>query len=330
MKTILFPHTEIFSIRQFPLFLLTPELRIFQPVIREKQPEILDSFIVAGFCQVEPLPFERSEDEQRFLQLAGELHSRSDEYPKQLAELALAARTAPPEDGEQSDRAIRGDLYQESLSTKRDELKKQAKSWHTRLILTIGELIDQRVEEVAIRLAGVQRSSTAMLEQLQGEIGEEKENILDELLRIQRNLPPSQPKQMEKRAESWFALFGGAVQRDDILLTTCPDAVEPLLIKCEKITETPCSFTEELPLPLHLGKESDTAINHCRHFSQQYGALQKELQATSWSNQFRNEWCSAIDIAFPADKYGRQNLKTWSLKGVSLAQCPNLQRIFLV
>lgn len=330
MKTILFPHTEIFSIRQFPLFLLAPKMRVFQPATRKNQSEMLDCFMKAEFCQVEPLPFDDKEEERRFLQLDKELRIDGGHYPLQLSGLALAARTGVPEDGEQSERAIRSGLASGSQAERQSKVQRQERIWQARLLLSIGAILDWREEEVAIRLARVESAASLMIDQLQGELTKDEKEPLYEVQEIQKHLSLPNAKNIGKRASAWCTLFADKVGKEDILLSFAADAIEPFLIQYEKITGQPCHFSEKLPLPIHLGRNAKEAITHCNEFSRQYDELQKELATAAGSEKFHKTWNLAIDTMFPADSYGRQNISVLICSDTIHPDLPGCRRFFFV
>ncbi len=89
-----------------------------------------------------------------FLHLVEDIRNRKDDYAAQLSSLILASKsgsTAEIEDSEQSimDSLVTPkDLQEKSLLAAKEE-----KLWQARLVLAIGEILDQEEEEIARNLA---------------------------------------------------------------------------------------------------------------------------------------------------------------------------------
>ncbi|PIE68531.1 MAG: hypothetical protein CSA21_06975 [Deltaproteobacteria bacterium] len=310
MKSILFPHTEIFSIRQFPIFLLVPNLWIYQPSKREKQPEITDCFMKAGFCQVASLPFPDSDEEQRFLKLQEELYTRND-LPRQLIELSLAARTENQEDGEQSERAIRNNLTGEPIREKEEKNLKKNTLWQARLILILKNIFAQQQEDIATRLARIEDSNQTLFSELHGK--DKKQNtLLNNLLKMKPHLQRSDSPNMTKCVNAWWQLFGNQVEKEDILLTTEHNTLEPLLTEVERVGGDNSHTTSEISLPVHIGKAPEEACHLIEKFAKKYASLQNKLiTEDNWSAEFQSVWNQAVDNLFPSQYFGRQKAKMW-------------------
>jgi len=122
LNSLFFPGTDIYSIRQYPLFLLLQKIHLIRPV--ENNPvdagdESTDSFIKSGFCQ-EHTPCPLGEHRNRFLHLVTDIKNRQDDYAAQLSSLVLASQSAPPLIDEDSEQAIMSSLLPPEESQAKD------------------------------------------------------------------------------------------------------------------------------------------------------------------------------------------------------------------
>ncbi len=324
MKYILFPHTDFFSLRHLPFFLLTRQIQIFRVTAQKTEYGLTDCFMKAGFCQAELLPFTDSDEESRFLDLVEELHRRPHDFPHQLSMLTVAGRTVAPEDGEQSNRAIRKTIEEKPQSVTQQE--QRGSLWQARLLLCIGEIIDQQEEEVAAQLSDAERSTRELIAELQGD--READPLIDHLYNTQDYLYFADHKGLAPRIKAWRQLFAKRVQPEDILLAPIKDTAEQLIEEYETETKKTGSFTGELLLPAVIGDTAGEALENCRKFHNKYAALQEKLLAPLWSEEFRRQWDIAIDDIFPIQLYGRQKIAGISFDQDSKYNLPYPQRIF--
>ncbi len=324
MKYILFPHTDFFSLRHLPFFLLTRQIQIFRVTAQKTEYGLTDCFMKAGFCQAELLPFADSDEEFRFLNLVEELHRRPRDFPHQLSMLTVAGRTVTPEDGEQSNRAIRKTVEEAPRSVTQQE--QRGSLWQARLLLCIGEIIDQQEEEVAAQLADAERSTKELIAKLQGD--RETDPLIGHLHNTQNYLHFADHKGLAPRIRAWRQLFAERVQPQDILLVPIKDTAEQLIEEYETETRKAGSFTGELLLPAIIGDTAEEALENCRKFHNNYAALQERLLDAFWSEEFRRQWNIAMDDIFPIQLYGRQKIAGVSFGQAGKYPLPYPERIF--
>ncbi len=303
MKYILFPHTDLFSLRQLPFFLLAPQISLFRPATPKKESDITECFIKAGFCQAEYQPFATTVEEQHFLHLQKELYANPQQFSRQLSHLAVAGRTAAAENGEQSNRAIRKNIEAERPI---GEDKDKEALWQARLLVSVAELNDREEEEVAAQMAQAEHSTQKLLAELQGE--EEAEILLDTLQRQQGFLHFTDRRNIAPRVNAWRQLFADRMGTGDLFLTQDKDAAELLIEEYEQEIKEAASPIGELPLPLFIGTAAEEALPRVAAFHKAYPLLQKRLLETVWTEELSREWAAAIDALFPAALYGRQKI----------------------
>ncbi len=324
MKYILFPHTNFVSLHHLPFFLLTRQIQIFRVTTQETGSGLADCFMKAGFCQAELLPFTNSNEEYRFLNLIRELRNRPDDLPYQLSALTIAGNTMSPEDGEQSNRAIRKTIEGDRPDKSQQERKEVL--WQARLLLSMGEIVDQKEEEAAMQLAEAERSTRKLLAELQGD--EEADSPVARQ-QYQRRPPYSgDHKHLAPRVNAWRRLLADKVTPKDIFLAPVKAAAEQLMDEYEQEAEEPGIFLGELLLPAVIGNTAQEALLSLMEFYKKYPLLQERLLTPVWSEEFQQEWNLAMDDLFPIQPYGRQKIAGMLFDNPGDCQLPYPERIF--
>ena len=340
LNTLYFPGTDIYSIRQYPVFLLFQKIHLIKPV--EKDPkdsdeESTDSFIKSGFCQVHtPCPL--GENRDRFLHLVEDIRNRKDDYAAQLSSLILASKSGPSAMDEDSEQAIINSLFTpkdrqaESLQTKKEE-----KLWQARLVLAIGEILDQEEEEIARNLAMLEDDQAGLFKELHGNIEAiEEDNPFAELSQLESNLSAASSGNIKKRFNGWKTLFlEGDMQECEVFLTTSQDAGDLLLESYEKKTNQPAPLIAGLELPGLIGWNSEEASQAVATFSEKSRVLISQIHATlndlsqkedCTEQEIKNnkafaaiseEWHRQLETVFPAKQFGRIPVKWYLFPSVA-------------
>ncbi len=348
LNTLYFPGTEIFSIRQYPIFLLFQKINLIKPV--EEDPahpgeESSDSFIKSGFCQVHtPCPLD--ENRKKFLALVEDIRNRKDDYAAQLSSLILASKSGSAGGDEESERSIINSLFTpKELQVKSQVAAKEEKLWQARLILAIGEILDQEEEEIARNLAVFEDDQAGLFKELHGDLEEvEEDNPFAELCQLESNLNAVNTGNIKKRFNGWKTLFlESDMQQCELFLTTNQDAGELLLEAYEKATNLPAPLVANLELPGLIGWNSAEAFQAVETFAKENGDLLKQIQEllASFSQQedsvgqdkkqssanmniaaiaaTTEEWQKQIETSFPAKQYGRIQVKCYLFPGIACA-----------
>jgi len=175
LETFYFPDTAILTERQFPLFLLFGKIHILAPV-EDHFPSTtkkLDTFMDSRFCQVHT-PHPLGEDRQRFLYLINDIQNRKDDYAAQLSNITLASMSDQKGTGDEAKYQIVSSLLGRHSADKKDRNEQQMDLlWQARLVLKIGEMLDQEEEEVARSLVHLDESEADLFERLKGENAED-------------------------------------------------------------------------------------------------------------------------------------------------------------
>lgn len=327
LTPVYFPGTDIYSIRQYPVFLLFQNLHLIKPV--EDDPaeagrKSSDTFINSGFCQVHtPCPL--GENRSRFLHLVEDIRIRKDDYAAQLSALTLAGTGASYEDEASEASIISSLLDPGGLEAKAEQLKREEELWQARLVLAIGEILDIEDEEIAKNLAVLEDEQTGLFKKLHGDIySDEEESPFEELSQLESHLITSHSGNLKTRFNSWKTLFFESdLDKGVIFLTQSKDGGEIMLELYEKMTGNPAPLLQGLELPGLVGWNGEEAHAKVTQFTINNSALLELLhgqftQITTEENyqakaaelsaaftETANQWNRHLENAFPAKQYGR-------------------------
>ncbi len=342
LNALYFPVTDLYSIRQYPIFLLFQKMHLIRPVEEDPagsgEQQSSDSFIKSGFCQVHtPCPLSANRD--RFVHLVADIRRRKDDYAAQLSSLILAGTPSTSARDDDSERAIRSSLFTpDTEKAKVEQEDKDGKLWQARLVLAIAEILDREEEEIARNLAMFEDDQAALFKELHGDIDElEEENPFAELSRLESNLGAANSGNMKKRCKAWKTLFlEGDMREGEIFLTISQDAGDFLLEAYEQRTNQPGLLAATLALPGLIGWNSAEAYHAVIDFrdrnsellSRLHGCLADLMQKDTCTElttgsaaitALTEQWNGQLETTFPADQFGRIPAKCYVFPGLSCA-----------
>lgn len=331
LKTVLFPATVIHSIRQYPLFLLFPQLHILSPTESQDSGEAQespDSFIKSGLCQVDtPCPL--GEDLDRFLMLVKDIESRKDDYAAQLSSLTLAGMSGTPGSSDDSERSIISELLTPTdVSAEEAQQDAEAKLWQARLVLSIGEILDREEEEIAKNLSVLDDDTSGLFNALKGEMDEDDEdNPFAELNQLKSNFNAVHSGNIANKLKAWATLFEKSKLQDaDLFVTTSPDVIDILSESYDALVEkSPTQYTG-LEIPGLIGWSEEEALEEVKEFTRTSTSLLNQLasqvkgimQGEADSEQFQeltSDWSKKLEEQFPEDTQGRSNVTLYLYEG---------------
>lgn len=328
--TLYFPGTAIASGSQYPLYLLCPTLHLLQPVEPEEGADAAagsaDLFINHGFCQVHtPRPL--GPDRKRFLRLIDDIRLRKDDYAAQLSSLTMAAMTAPRQPDEDTPQAILSSLLG-SPGRKADRDREDPKQdlWQARLVLQIGEILDQEEEEIARDLLALDEDEQSLFLRLHGEdlvAPDADDNPLADLVDIRARARQPATGMIRNRFRAWKQLFlSGDLPIWRIWATHWPDAADIVLEDYEQNQGKAAPPVAVLSLPATVGLTPDEAFAAVAAFREEHATLAGELLATLPAllpAALVNRWQAALEQHFPAAQFGRTAVAIHHLPGPGIA-----------
>jgi len=334
LATLYFPGTSLNRLSRYPIFLLFQNVHLLSPVEDGSEgegDESPDIFIKSGFCQVHsPCPL--GPDRNRFLRLVADITSGKEEYAAQLSSLTLAAMTANPDQGEETERSIISSFMGKmDLPQKIEEKTETDRLWQARLVLAIGEILDRQEEEIALNLAVLEDEEKNLFKELQGEEETEEDNPFGELSRLADNLLAHSTGNAKNRWKAWQSFFlAGNVGEYQVFLAASKAAGDILLEAYTERTKQAAPLVIGLQLPAFVGWNHDEASAAVLRFSETNSALlstlQQKLSDLLHQGEEREQllligesWQALLQDAFPAEQYGRVPINIYLFQGISCA-----------
>lgn len=326
LETLLFPNTEIFSGRQFPLFLLFPEIHILQPVEPEETVhDGADIFNSEGLCQAHtPCPL--GEDRDRFQHLIRDIRDRKDDYAAQLNILTVAGLSEKKSSIDDSSRGIVASLLG-TAQVEPEEDDGAPALWQARLLLKIAEHLDREEEEVAMQMALLDDEEGNLFKALQGEMGEEEETLFDEVLQLKNMMSRPSAGSVLNRLKAWSLIYSRAAVEPRVWATQMEEAADSLLEQYEEKMNLPLKPFLQLELPANIGWGSENAYREAIGFR----TANKELLSALWEmilsgnkgedNTLEAAWSESVEQQFPKEQTGRITVMFYAMSGIS---CGNL------
>jgi len=341
LETLLFPDTDIFRDRLYPLLLFCKPMHYLQ-LIEADEDHIIenenDIFMDRGLCQGH-IPAPLGKDKQRFMQLVTDIKTRKDDYAAQLSSLTMAAMSAPKSEkkGESGHDIIssllKSHYFSPSLRATDTEL------WQARLVLAIAEILDREEEELYDELQLLDSRELDMLRTLQGGEMSEDENHFAEINRIREHLTKPRAKEVKKRFDAWLRLLREQFFPEMLLwVASSDDAADQVINEYEKRTDTLITPLLKLPLPDKIMVSVPHLIDQLEQFHQSAGDIHDGItndlarlskladftsgdlgtllpHGTDWVEQ----WERLLEDHFPQSSHGRSFLTLYLLPNTSLA-----------
>ncbi|WP_457576181.1 hypothetical protein [Desulfomarina sp.] len=343
LHSLYFPETTIYSVRQFPLFLLFSPLHLLRIAedtlnIHAEGNQATDTFRKAGLC-AEHIPAPLGEDLGRFVHLLQDIKNRKDNYGSQLSGLTLAAMSGSDNLSEDSEQQILNSILGRKQPVRKETGKdKQESLWQARLVLALGELLDLEEEEIALQLASLQAEEAELFQELMGDDAPLQDGPARELSLIRQNMDPPHPGNMKKRLESWKQLYReGSVPACDMLVTTEKDVSELIFEFYEKSHQRTAVHLGQVTLPALIHTDIHETVEAIREFRElamkpladfsrlirrlrKSERLEKKIDFDSVFSEFTPDWEAALETHFPAEKFGRIPAGFFSLANTSIPQ----------
>ncbi|MBW2658300.1 MAG: hypothetical protein JRC87_01680 [Deltaproteobacteria bacterium] len=336
LNSLYFPGTTIYSISQYPLFLLFPGLHLLSPAessIHGDVPQAIDSFIESGLCR-KHTPSPLGNDLGRFIHLVNDIKNRKDDYRSQLSALTLAAMSeSSGNDESSSGKIISSLLGAEHLPAENKKKEKLLKLWQARLLLAIGEMIDYEEEEIALQLVVTNFEENELFRKLQGKDDLPADDYpIRDLAFVRDHISPPGQDNTKKRMQAWKLLYREKpVPAEPLLLTTCRDAADLILESFEKNRKKTAVHPAQLSLPAVIGLNTEDTLSAVNNFHKNSSDIISIFTDTltqlkddgnlQKSACFEPEFCRSLEqlleTQFPAEKHGRIPLSIYSFPNIS-------------
>jgi len=324
LEALYFPGTAIYSARQYPVFLLLDKIHLLQPVeALEATDNSADIFITSGRCQ-EHTPCPLGGNRERFLRLIRDIRERKDDYAAQLSALTIASLSARKPSVDDTSRGIVSSLLTTHGVATQPADEQDGLLWQARLVLKMGEILDQEEEEVAMQMALLDDREDSLFKALQGEMDEDEETLLEELQQIRERLSEPAAATVKNRLNAWSRLYLAAAQPEcSLWLTHLGEAADILLEKYETAVRMPAQLLGELELPANIGWSRNEAMDQSDRFREGHQELLTAVKqalaagATEELAALARRWSTALEEVFPGAKNGRTTLAFHQMAALS-------------
>ncbi len=344
--SLVFPDTDIFTYRQFPLLLFGSPVYFLQPVEPDStgREDGRELFISSGLCQAHnPAPLQ--EDRQRFVHLINDIRNRKDDYAAQLSALTVAAMSSRSQGsgGEERHQIISAMLG--NMPSPISPNSSRLDLWQARLVLAISEILIKEEEELREELQLLDAQEMEMFKSLQGDSGQEGTDPFDEIERITARLERGRPRELKMRFGSWMTLMKAApVPEVALFLASSTDSGDQLIDLYEKKEKGAVRPILELNLPERIEAGPTHVITQVQRFHDEsrearqricadLDALvnKKHLAEDSSKNLLPvgpdslGRWNDLVENHFPASSHGKSSLLFYLLPNCPLADLLGLE-----
>ncbi len=340
--TVLFPDTDIFKEKLYPLFLLCHPvhyLRTVEPAPDRERTET-DLFMESGLCQAyTPAPL--GADRDRFQRLVNDIEHRKDDYAAQLTALTVAGLSA-------SKRETGGEMRSEIISSllKNHELQgdvvgyREMVLWQSRLVLAIAEILDREERVLLQELQYLDDKEITMFQELQGDSDEDGEQLFNELEQIRSKLQIPRPREIRTRFGAWLKLMDcKSFAEPDLWLATSPDAGDEIFTRYEKEGKKTAIPILKLTLPGKIEVGPVHLVNQVKQFHEAAVKVHDDIVSdfaeicqTSVTSpapaasllpgkgDYVEQWDRLVAEHFPASSHGTSSVTFYLLPECSIAR----------
>ena len=334
--SLVFPDTDIFGYRQFPLLLFSCPLYYLQPVEPDPDgapPDEHETIIDSGLCHPHtPAPLD--DDRDRFNRLIRDIRERKDDYAAQLSALTMAALSETKEKSTGEERyQIISSLIGSNVTAGAAARDEQLDLWQARLVLAIAEILKQEKEDLLQEMQLLDAQEIEMLRSLQGETSSEDEDPFAELQRIKASLDDSRPREVKMRFQSWLRLMKRAPLPDiKLWLASSPEAADELFNEFDKRNNGIPLPILELTIPERIEAGPTYVVSRVTSFLEDSASLREKivaelealidkagLSSDSVQNllpsgsEHASLWAEIIEDHFPAGSHGSATLRFYLL-----------------
>ena len=350
--TLLFPDTDIFSEKRYPLLLFFTPLHFLQLVEPRSGAKSDDDnettlFLQRGLIKAHnPAPL--GVDRQQFLRLVDDITERKEHYVAHLGVMTTGSKTAPADAGtaDQKHGIVSSLLREYGIMPQGPETNLEL--WQARLVLAIAEMLvseeDDLREELSEQLALFSEEEIAALRSLQATKGIHENDFFNELESIKAQLEKPRLSDTLKRFEAWLRLMRNQpLPPVKVWLASSRDSAEQVLNRYESIRKSGAIPLLKLAVPATIDASVQYVVQQIEEFQQATTAIHQGLVADfeqvaktvpyvhdshesllPYGTDWAGEWEGMLDVYFPAAKDGRQYITFYLLPDQPLARILSL------
>jgi hypothetical protein len=350
--TLLFPDTDIFSEKRYPLLLFFAPLYFLQLVepragAKSDVNNETNLFLHRGLIEAHnPAPL--GADRQQFLRLFDDITKRKEHYVAQLGVMTTGSKTASADAGTADQKhGIVSSLLREYGIMQQDP-ETNLELWQARLVLAIAEMLvseeDALREELSEQLAFYNEEEIAALRSLQAAKGINEDEFFNELESIRAQLEKPRLSDTLKRFEAWLRLMKNQpLPPVKVWLASSRASAEHVFNRYESIRKTGAIPLLKLAFPAYIDASVKYVVQQIEEFQQATAAIHQGLVADfervaktvpyvhdshesllPYGTDWAGEWEGMLDVYFPASKDGRKNITFYLLPDQPLTRILSL------
>lgn len=342
-ETLLFPDTDIFNEKYYPLLLFFTPLHFLQLTeqgVEGNSANEADLFLERGLCKAHtPAPL--GENRRQFLRLIDDIRKRKEYYLVQLKTILTGSPTGPTENKKN---VIISTLLQEF------GIKHQASDqslWRARLVLAMAEILaseEEALHEEFSEQLGFFNEEITALRSLPETKGTEEADLLDKLESLMAEMQKPRLKDSVNRTEAWLRLLKNQpLPSVKVWLAATRDSGERIFARYESISNTSAVPVLKLAVPAYIDASGKYVIEIIEKFQNDTIAIHHGLAAdfdrivstvpylrdspesllpfgTDWAEL----WEGKLDKYFPASRDRRNHVTFYLLPGQPLSRLLSL------
>lgn len=346
--TLLFPESDIFREKRYPLLLFFTPLHFLQYVEHGTgSNHESDLFLQRGLCQAH-IPAPIGENNQQFLRLIDDIRNRKEYYVAQLRAMTVDSKTDPKGTKTVDQKhGIVSSLLQEYGVTNQ-AIETNLELWQARLVLAIAEMLDsaedELLEQFSEQLDFFNEEEIAVFHSLQDANGTNGEDLINKLELIKLQLERSRLSDTIKRFKAWLRLLKEQpLPSVKVWLASTRDSADQIFKRYKSITNSSAIPLLKLAFPAHIYASGKYIVQQIEEFQQATTSIHQGLVAdfeqivktvpyerdslesllpygTDWAEQ----WEGMLDEYFPASRDGRNDITFYLLPDQPLARVLSL------
>jgi hypothetical protein len=343
--TLIFPDTDIFNEKCYPLLLLFSPLHFLQLVesgVNSETNNDAELFLRSGLCQ-EHIPAPLGDNREHFLRLIRDIRVREEHYVAQLGKLSIDARHVPADSKNDTGNKIVSSLLEE-FGIEYANTETNLKLWQARLVIAIAEILDSNEEDLREELSYFDENELATLGS-QAADDSNVEDLLKELANIKGNLEKTPSGSIEKRFEAWLRLLQNhPVPPVKVWLASTRDSAEQIFRRYESTGNGNAVPLLKLAFPAHIMASGNYVVQQIKEFQQATSDIRQGLVAdfqrtattipyvrdsresllpyeTDWADQ----WEGMLHEYFPVSRDGRNYVTFYLLPDRPIARLLSLK-----
>jgi len=345
LDTLIFPDTNIFNEKHYPLLLFFSPLHFLQLVesgVSSETNHEAELFLRSGLCQ-EHIPAPLGDNRAHFLRLMRDIRARKEHYVSQLNKLSIDARHAPADSKNAPGNIIVSALLKE-FNIEHADTETNLKLWQARLVIAIAEILDSNEENLREELAYFDENEIATLG---SEAADDSnvEDLLKKLTDITGKLEKTPSGSIEKRTEAWLRLMQNhPVPPVKVWLASTRDSTEQIFRKYESIGNGSAVPLIKLAFPAHIMASGNYVVQQIKEFQRATIDIRQGLVADfrriatttpyvrdsresllPYGKDWADQWEGMLHEYFPASRDGRNYVTIYLLPDQPITRLLSLQ-----